>query len=319
MLRPVGRALGQSSHATQKFSDEKVLRAYPDLVPDDLAAVRAYIQAGIKSRTHDEITGRPILPKDQLKHGRFYKGRCRNSTVARWNAEENCFYHWREKFGNIFIETIKYPTDETEPWWDVFDVVEELPKPKFEIPFSRDATFSGHRQKKLQCPHCDKTFAVLSGLASHLHYLHPDKPALERPGKQPRAHGKSGQAALPVVSSNAGAQEQGKVKKLMCAYCDKAFARPSSLSTHIRYRHPGKSPAVTALPTTTPPKMSAPAPAPVVAPNASVEEHLKTALQELTQRQHEIDEQLSRIETLQSEKETITKQIDAVNAALQAF
>jgi hypothetical protein len=65
--------------------------------------------------------------------------------------------------------------------------------------------------------------------------------------------------------------------------------------------------------------MSAPAPAPVVAPNASVEEHLKTALQELTQRQHEIDEQLSRIETLQSEKETITKQIDAVNAALQTF
>ena len=39
-----------------------------------------------------------------------------------------------------------------------------------------------HR-KELQCPHCDKTFAVLSGLASHLHYLHPDKLALERPGQ----------------------------------------------------------------------------------------------------------------------------------------
>ena len=108
-------------------------------------------------------------------------------------------------------------------------------------------------------------------------------------------------------------------KKLQCPHCDRAFARPSSLSTHIRYLHPGKSQSATALPTTTPPKMSAPAPAPVVAPNASVEEHLKTALQELTQRQHEIDEQLSRIETLQSEKETITKQIDAVNAALQTF
>ena len=108
-------------------------------------------------------------------------------------------------------------------------------------------------------------------------------------------------------------------KKLQCPHCDRAFARPSSLATHIRYRHPGKSQAAPALPTTTPPKASAPSPAPVVAPNASVEEHLKTALQELTQRQRDVDEQLSRIETLQSEKETITKQIDAVNAALQAF
>jgi 5'-deoxynucleotidase YfbR-like HD superfamily hydrolase len=57
----------------------------------------------------------------------------------------------------------------------------------------------------------------------------------------------------------------------------------------------------------------------VVAPNASAQEHLKTALQELTQRQRDVDEQLSRIETLQSEKGAITKQIDAVNAALQAF
>jgi hypothetical protein len=50
-----------------------------------------------------------------------------------------------------------------------------------------------------------------------------------------------------------------------------------------------------------------------------VEEHLKLALQELTQRQREIDEQLFRIETLQSEKEAIAKQITAVDAALQAF
>ena len=54
-------------------------------------------------------------------------------------------------------------------------------------------------------------------------------------------------------------------------------------------------------------------------PKASVEEHLKTALQELTQRQRDIEEQLSRMETLQSEKEAIAKQIDAVNTAMQAF
>ena len=65
--------------------------------------------------------------------------------------------------------------------------------------------------------------------------------------------------------------------------------------------------------------MSAAAAAQVVAPSAGVEEHLKTALQELTQRQRDVEEQLSRIETLQSEKDAITKQIDAVSAALQAF
>jgi uncharacterized Zn-finger protein len=176
-----------------------------------------------------------------------------------------------------------------------------------------------NRRKKLQCPHCDKTFAVLSGLASHLHYLHPDKPALERPGKPPRPLGKSGPAALPAVSSNAGAQVQGNDKRLTCAYCHKAFARPSSLATHIRYLHPGKSQAATALPTTTPPKMSTPAPAPLVAQNTSVGEHLKTALQELTQRQRDIEGQLSRMETLRSEREAIAKQIEAVSMAMQAF
>jgi uncharacterized protein (DUF433 family) len=64
-------------------TEESVLQKYPGLEPEDLAAVHVYIQAEIKSRTHDEHTGRPILPKDQLKHGGFYKGRCRSATVCR--------------------------------------------------------------------------------------------------------------------------------------------------------------------------------------------------------------------------------------------
>lgn len=125
-------------------SDDEILRAYPELMPEDLVAVRDYIPAIIKSRTHDEITGRSILPKSQLKHGAFYKGRGRNVTISRWNAEENCFYHWQEKFRRIVVQTIRYPTDAMEPWEDVFDVVEELPILKFDIPFDQNAAFIGN-------------------------------------------------------------------------------------------------------------------------------------------------------------------------------
>src|ERR1700730_14183694 len=84
--------------AFERMTEDELLRERPELIPEDLLAVREYAVAEIKNRTHDEFTGRPILPRDQLNHERYYKGRCRNATVARWNAEEQRFYHWREKF-----------------------------------------------------------------------------------------------------------------------------------------------------------------------------------------------------------------------------
>ena len=90
---------------------------------------------------YDELTHRPLLPKAALVHGRYYIGRCRNASVARWNASQHCFYHWREKFGRIYIEKIKHPDDEET--FDVFRVLEELPEPKFVIKFHREARFRG--------------------------------------------------------------------------------------------------------------------------------------------------------------------------------
>ena len=125
------------------MTEEEILHRHPGLTAEDLLAVREYAVAEIKNRTHDEFTGRPILAKEYLRDGAYYKGRCRNATVARWNADEQCFYHWRKKFDRIYIQTIKYPTDETDWFLDVFEVVQELPNPRFEILFDLDATFTG--------------------------------------------------------------------------------------------------------------------------------------------------------------------------------
>jgi hypothetical protein len=96
---------------------------------------------GFELPEFDELTRQRLVPKSVLRDGVYYIGRCRNACVARWNATEQCFYHWREKFGRIYIEKIKHPVDESE--FDVFRVLEELTGPKFEIPFDEDATFTG--------------------------------------------------------------------------------------------------------------------------------------------------------------------------------
>lgn len=96
----------------------------------------------------DEVTGRSILPKDRLAHGRYYKGRCRHATVARWHEPEQQFYHWREKMGLIYIDVIRHPDD--EPFFDVFRVVEELPTVKFQIPFDGDPVFDGNPEELVE-------------------------------------------------------------------------------------------------------------------------------------------------------------------------
>jgi hypothetical protein len=59
-----------------------------------------------------------MIAKADLLHGVYYTGTCRNATVARWNAEDQRFYHWRTKFADRFVETIRHPDDEAQ--FDVF-------------------------------------------------------------------------------------------------------------------------------------------------------------------------------------------------------
>ena len=136
---------------------------------------------------------------------------------------------------------------------------------------------------------------------------------------------------------------QKQNKKPTCPHCGQTFSRPQALGGHIRYKHGSISPpqpapaeAKNVKQATTPPmpkSVLTPESSPLLVkvPEAASEaqpvavakngahEHLKTALEELTQRSRQIDEELSRMEALQAEKETIRKQIDAVNSALHAF
>ena len=73
------------------------------------------------------------IAKKDLHHGKYYRGRCRNAVEARWNAEKQVFVHWRTKWGDRFLETIKHPEDEL--CYDVF-VVECECDPEQEISFA---------------------------------------------------------------------------------------------------------------------------------------------------------------------------------------
>lgn len=52
------------------------------------------------------------VQKANLKDGAYYAGRCRNATVARWNATTGRFYYERTKFGRTFTEHINCPEDD---------------------------------------------------------------------------------------------------------------------------------------------------------------------------------------------------------------
>lgn len=76
------------------------------------------------------------LPKSALMAGYYYIGVSRNACVARWDGEK--FLHWRQKWANEFIETIKHRED--EDYFDVFDAWRRADERQVrEIPLPADA------------------------------------------------------------------------------------------------------------------------------------------------------------------------------------
>jgi len=158
-----------------------------------------------------------------------------------------------------------------------------------------------------------------------------------------RKHGVSQVSVLKWLKS---AEEEGKEMPKTgqsCPHCGRAFERPQALASHLRFAHADTLPSKTAhlqakkkeeKGRTEPTLGSVPVavaavpasalahvtlPVPVVVSSTGAPEHLKTALEGLTQRQRQVEEELSRMAALQSEKEILRKQIDALNLAMQAF
>jgi hypothetical protein len=68
----------------------------------------------------------PKIRKEELEHGAYYIGRCRNASIARWNALDGLFRYHRYKFGKTFVDEIYCPEDEVI--YDAF-VTERLADP----------------------------------------------------------------------------------------------------------------------------------------------------------------------------------------------
>lgn len=73
-----------------------------------------------------------IISKADMAHGAYYKGFCRNARVARWDASNNLFVHWRSKFDDVYLETILHSDDGGS--WDVFRPFSHLPEEAVEFP-----------------------------------------------------------------------------------------------------------------------------------------------------------------------------------------
>lgn len=73
-----------------------------------------------------------MITKQQLEHGAYYAGHCRNATEARWDANRQLFFYWRYKFGQTFKEEICHPEDEQR--YDVFIPEHKLIDHTKEIP-----------------------------------------------------------------------------------------------------------------------------------------------------------------------------------------
>jgi hypothetical protein len=65
-----------------------------------------------------------MMAKAKLEDGRYYRGECRNASIARWCAELQAFVHWTFTMGGWHLDLIHHPEDEKR--YDVFLAFERI-------------------------------------------------------------------------------------------------------------------------------------------------------------------------------------------------
>ena len=83
-----------------------------------------YLSNPVKPEELEAAYAQGMIRKSELKDGVSYKGRCRNASVAVWNAEKGRFTYQRTKFGSTFPEDINHPEDDNG--FDLFTPYEEI-------------------------------------------------------------------------------------------------------------------------------------------------------------------------------------------------
>lgn len=108
----------------------------------------------------------PKIPREQLEHGAYYWGRCRNANIARWNATTQKFTYWRIKFGHLFREEISAP--ESEQHFDVFVADRKINEHQGVrwIPFDEDVTITRDIELMEEQPQSDFLPQDIEGLGA---------------------------------------------------------------------------------------------------------------------------------------------------------
>ena len=53
-----------------------------------------------------------VIRKEDLIDGTYYRGICRNASVAKWDVKDNCFWYMRYKWGSSYKEDINHMADD---------------------------------------------------------------------------------------------------------------------------------------------------------------------------------------------------------------
>jgi hypothetical protein len=115
---------------------------------------------------------------------------------------------------------------------------------------------------------------------------------------------------------NKAVQAARSKKKVACPTRGVLYAPGTGLAAHIRSKH-GNAPQ--AIPVAGNKAPAAEAAIQMTVVDVDPRTHLQTALDQLTARNNQIDQELGRAEGLQTEKRQVTQRIEALTAAMKAF